>query len=76
MEGRESMYIGRVRKDDVTPKWLTKTDAFLERAFGEPAKGASLVPCPYNKCANEKRYRGTYLEEWIYARLYSVDIPW
>jgi hypothetical protein len=27
----------------------------VERAYGEAAKGASLVPCPCNKCANRKR---------------------
>jgi hypothetical protein len=50
------MYTGRVRRNDVTPKWLTKTDTFLERAFGEVAKIASLVPCPCNKCANRKKH--------------------
>jgi hypothetical protein len=28
---------------------------FLEWAFGKVAKGASLVPCPCNKCFNRKR---------------------
>jgi hypothetical protein len=27
----------------------------VERAYGEAAKGASLVPCPCTKCANRKR---------------------
>jgi hypothetical protein len=55
MEDREWMYTGRVRRNDVTPEWIRKTDAFVERAFGEAAKGASLVPCPCNKCDNRKR---------------------
>jgi hypothetical protein len=37
MEDREWMYTGRVKRDDVTGEWITKTDAFLERAFGEAA---------------------------------------
>jgi hypothetical protein len=55
MEDREWMYIGCVRRSDVTPEWITKTDAFLEWVFGEVAKGASLVPFPCSKCANRKR---------------------
>jgi hypothetical protein len=55
MVDREWMYMGDVRRDDVTPKCIIKTDDFLEHAFGEDAKGASLVPCPYIKCANRKR---------------------
>jgi hypothetical protein len=53
MEDREWMYTGRVGKNDVTHEWIRKTDGFVERTFGEAAKGASLVPC--SKCANRKR---------------------
>jgi hypothetical protein len=35
MEDHEWMYMGHVRRDDVTPEWITKKDAFLERAFGK-----------------------------------------
>jgi hypothetical protein len=49
------MYTGRVERNDVTPEWIGKIDAFVEQAFGEVAKGASLVLCPCNKCANGKR---------------------
>jgi hypothetical protein len=45
MEDREWMYTGRVRRNDVTPEWIRKTDVFVERAYDEAAKGASLVPC-------------------------------
>jgi hypothetical protein len=48
MEDREWMYMGHIKRDDVTPKWITKIDALLEQSFGEAAKGASLVPCPCN----------------------------
>jgi hypothetical protein len=48
------MYTSCVGRNDVTPEWIRKTDAFVERAFDEAAKGASLVPCPCSKCANMK----------------------
>jgi hypothetical protein len=34
---------------------MDKTDAFLDLAFGEAAKGASETLCPCSKCANRKR---------------------
>jgi hypothetical protein len=34
---------------------MLKTDAFLNQAFGEAAKGANAMPCPYNICGNRKR---------------------
>jgi hypothetical protein len=55
MEDREWMYTGRVGRNDVTPEWIRKTGDFVERAYDEAAKGASLVPCPCSKCANRKR---------------------
>jgi hypothetical protein len=55
MEDREWMYTGRRGRNDVTTEWIRKTDDFVERAYDEAAKGASLVPCPCSKCANRKR---------------------
>jgi hypothetical protein len=55
MEDGEWMYMGRVERNDVTPEWIRETDDFVERAYDEAAKGASLVPCPCSKCANQKR---------------------
>ena len=49
------MYTGRRGRNDVTTEWIRKTDDFVERAYGEAAKGASLVPCPCSKCDNRKR---------------------
>jgi hypothetical protein len=73
------MYTGHVGRNNVTSEWIRKTDAFVEQAFGEAAKGASIVPCPCSKCVNRKKIKKglgrTYLEEWIYAGLYSVDLP-
>ena len=54
MEDRDWMYTGRVGRNDVTSEWIRKTNAFVERVFGEAAKGASLVSCPCNNCANRK----------------------
>jgi hypothetical protein len=74
------MYTGHRGRNDVTHEWIRKTDDFMERAYGEAAKGASLLPCLCSKCANRKKTkegRGRkYLEEWIYAGLYSVNISW
>jgi hypothetical protein len=55
MEDLEWMYTGRRGRNNVTPEWIRKTDDFVERAYDEAAKGASLVPCPCSKCANQKR---------------------
>jgi hypothetical protein len=49
------MYMSRVGRNDVTPKWIRKNDDSMEQAYGEAAKGASLVPCPCSKCASRKR---------------------
>jgi hypothetical protein len=73
MEGHEWMYTGRVRRDDVTPEWIKKTDAFLEQAFGEAAKGASLVPCPYNKCAIRKRKTKKAIGKHIWKNGFMLD---
>jgi hypothetical protein len=54
MEDREWMYTGCVGRNDVTPEWIRKINDFVERAYDEAAKGASLVPCPCNKCTNQK----------------------
>jgi hypothetical protein len=54
MADREWMYTGRRGRNNVTPERIRKTDDFVERAYGEAAKGASLVPCPCSKCANRK----------------------
>ena len=43
MEDREWMYTGRASQGQVTNEWIDKTDAFLERAFGVAAKGASKI---------------------------------
>jgi hypothetical protein len=55
MEDREWMYTGHRGRNVVTTEWIRKTDYFVERTYDEAAKGASLVPCSYNKCANQKR---------------------
>jgi hypothetical protein len=54
-EDREWMYTGHVGRNDVTPEWIRKTDAFVEWAYGEAAKGASLVPCTCSKCAKPEK---------------------
>ena len=73
MEDREWMYTGRVRRNDVTPEWIRKTDAFVERAYGEAAKGASLVPCPCSKCDNRKRKPKKAMVEHIWKNGFTPD---
>jgi len=46
------MYMGHTC---MTAEWMHKTNAFLEHAFGEVAKGSSQMPCPYHKCDNRIR---------------------
>jgi hypothetical protein len=73
MEDHEWMYTSRVGRNDVTPEWIRKTNAFMERAFDEAAKGASLVPCPYSKCANKKRKTNKAMLEYIWKNGFTLD---
>jgi hypothetical protein len=66
--------MGRVTRNDVTPKWITKIDAFWERTFGKATKGASLVPCPCSKCANRKRKTNKALVEHIWKNGFTQTI--
>ena len=52
MDNRDWMYTGHASK---STEWVTKTNAFLEHAFGPAAKGSSRMPCPCSKCGNKKR---------------------
>jgi hypothetical protein len=76
MEDYEWMYTGHIRRDDVTYEWITKTDDFLEWAFGEATKGASLVQCPCNKCANRKRQTKKAMREHIWKNGFTPDYAW
>jgi hypothetical protein len=73
MEDREWMYTGRVGRNDVTPEWIRKTDDFIERAYGEAAKGASLVTCPCSKCANRKRKSKKAMAEHIWKNGFTPN---
>jgi hypothetical protein len=75
MEDCEWMYMGPVTRNDVTPEWITKTDADLERTFGEAAKGASLVPCSCNKCANRNR-KTKATRDHIWKNGFTPDYTW
>jgi hypothetical protein len=72
MEYREWMYTGRVGRNDVTPEWIRNTDDFVERAYGEADKGASLVPCPCSKCANQK-IKSKGMVEHIWKNGFTLD---
>jgi hypothetical protein len=69
--GREWMYTDRVGRNHVTPEWIRKTDDFVEQAYGDAAKGASLVPCPCNKCANRKRKSKKSMVEHIWKNKFT-----
>jgi hypothetical protein len=76
MEDRGWMYMGHVRKGDVTNEWIYEIDAFLERAFGEAAKGASLVSCPCSKCANRKIQTKKVMGEHIWKNGFRANYIW
>lgn len=67
------MYTGHIRRDDVTSEWITKTNAFLERAFGEGAKGASLVTCPCIKYENMKKQIKKNMRKHIWNNGFTSD---
>jgi hypothetical protein len=75
MEDCEWMYTGRRGRNDVTTEWIRKTNDFVERAYGESSPMPVQQMCQLEKKTKEGHGR-TYLEEWIYAGLYSVDISW
>jgi hypothetical protein len=67
------MYTGRRGRNDVTPKWIRKTDDFVEQAYDEAAKGASIVPCPCTKCANQERKSKKVMVEHIWKNGFKPD---
>jgi hypothetical protein len=77
MENRDWMYTGH---EQLTPEWLTKTNAFLEHSFGEATKGSSRMPCPCFKCDNRvrknKKHVGGYYQVWIHTKLHLLDPSW
>jgi hypothetical protein len=72
MEDREWMYTGHVGRNDVTPKWIRKTDDFVERAYREAAKGVSLVPCSCSKYANRERKSKKSMVEHIWKNGFTL----
>jgi hypothetical protein len=76
MEDHEYMYTGCRGRNDVTPEWIRKTDDFVERAYGEAAKGAILVPCPCSKCANRKRKSKKAMVEHIWKNGFTSGYTW
>jgi hypothetical protein len=67
------MYTGRRGRNDVALEWIRKTDDFVEWAYGEAAKGVSLVPCPCHKCANRKRKSKKSMVEHIWKNGFTPD---
>jgi hypothetical protein len=73
MDDREWMYTGRSSQGQFTAEWIEKTDAFLELAFGEDAKGASKTWCPYSNCANRRRQTKEDMGKHLYKNGFMVD---
>ena len=67
------MYTGRASQGQVTNEWIDKTDAFLERAFGVAAKGASKICYPCSKCANRKRQTKKVMGELLWKNGFTAD---
>ena len=67
------MYTGHASQGQVTNEWIDKTDAFLGRAFGVAAKGASKICCPCSKCANRKRQTKKVMGEHLSKNGFMAD---
>jgi len=67
------MYTGCSSRGQVTNEWIDKTDAFLEWAFGEAAKGACMICCPCCKCANRKRQTKKVMGEHLWRIGFTAD---
>jgi hypothetical protein len=72
MEDREWMYSGHLGQGQVTDEWIAKTDAFLERAFGEATKGASKIVCPCSSCVNRKRQIKKVMGEHLWRNGFTI----
>jgi hypothetical protein len=73
MDDRKWMYTGRSSQSDFTNEWVNKTDAFLKRAFGKAAKGASVVLCPCSKCANRKKQNKDNMGKHLFKNGFTPD---
>jgi hypothetical protein len=66
------MYTGRVGRNDVTPEWIRKTDAFVERTYGEAAKRASQS---HARVANLPNGKENQRRTW-YNIFRKIDLHW
>jgi hypothetical protein len=73
MDDREWMYMGRSSQGQLTHEWIDKIDAFLEWAFDDVAKGASIIPCPCSKCANRKAKTKKIMGEHLCKNGFTAD---
>jgi hypothetical protein len=55
MEDREWMYMLRRDEYDFDLMFIVMVQEFLKHAFGESARGHSLVVCPCSGCDNMRR---------------------
>jgi hypothetical protein len=73
MKDPEWIYMGHVRRGDVTNEWIYKTNALLQQAFAKAVKRVSQVPCSCSKCANRKRQSKRAMGEHIWKNGYTTD---
>jgi hypothetical protein len=73
MNDHEWMYTGRSSQSQYSDEWMDKTNAFLDLAFGETAKGASQTLCPCSKCANRKRQNKENMSKHLLKNEFTLD---
>jgi hypothetical protein len=76
MDDREWIYTGCSSQSDYSMDWVNKTDAFLNHAFGEAARGEMLVLCPCSKCVNRKRQNRDSMWRHLVKNGFTPNYTW
>ena len=76
MDDRQWMYTDWRSQSDYTTEWMNKTDAFLNSAFGNAAKGHCLVLCPCSKCGNRRRVNKVEIGKHLVKNGFTLDYTW
>lgn len=75
MADNQWMYSGFIRRNRVTPEWVTKTDVYLKEIFRCPMR---IIPrCPCAKCARRHRRNQKDMTEHLRTHGYmpNFDMP-
>ena len=73
MDDRQWMYTSQRSQSDYTTEWMNKTNAFLNSAFGNAAKGLCLVLCPCSKCGNRRRVNKVEIGKHLVKNGFTLD---